>query len=74
MNNIQFIDFFKAQLTDDVIVLSLETVYGDIPDWDSLTAMLLITNLKDEFSIEISSLELQNCKTLADILSLINTK
>ena len=74
MNNIQFIDFFKAQLTDDVIVLSLETVYRDIPDWDSLTAMLLITNLKDEFSIEISSLELQNCKTLADILSLINTK
>ena len=74
MNNIQFIDFFKAQLTDDAIVLSLETIYRDIPDWDSLTAMLLITNLKDDFSIEISSLELQNCKTLADILSLINTK
>ena len=74
MNNIQFIDFFKAKLTDDAIVLSLETIYRDIPDWDSLTAMLLITNLKDDFSIEISSLELQNCKTLADILSLINTK
>ena len=74
MNNIQFIDFFKAQLTDDAIDLSLETVYRDIPDWDSLTAMLLITNLKDEFSIEISSLELQNCITLADILFLINSK
>lgn len=74
MNILEFIEFFKAQLIDDTIELSIDAVIKDIPDWDSLTAMLLITNLKDEHSISISIAELQNCKIIGDLYILINNK
>ena len=74
MENTEFIEFFKAQLMDDGIELSLETVFKDIPEWDSLTTMLFISNLKDEHSVDISISDLQNCKTLGDIYDLINSK
>lgn len=74
MNELEFIDFFKAQLTEDFPDLNLGTVFIDIPEWDSLTVLLLISNLKDDYSIDISISDLQNCKTLGDIHALISSK
>ena len=74
MNNLEFIEFVKAQLTDDTTAVSFETIFKNIPGWDSLTVMLLITNLKDEHAINISVSELQNCKTVGDIHVLISSK
>jgi acyl carrier protein len=74
MKNTEFIEFFKAQLMDDSTVLSLDTVFKDIPEWDSLTTMLFISNLKDEHSVDITIADLQNCKTLGDIYDLIISK
>ncbi len=74
MSYSEFIEFFKFQLTDDTTLISLETVFRDLPDWDSLTAMMLITNLKDDHAINMSVSELQSCNTVGDIFTLINTK
>ena len=74
MNNLEFIDFFKAQLSDDSIEVTSDTVFREIPDWDSLTIMLLITNLKDDYSIDLSISDLIDCKTVADIHALILSK
>lgn len=74
MNESEFINFFKNQLIDETIPVSLQTSLRDIPDWDSLSAMLLISNLLDEYAIEISATDLQNCNTLSDIYTLIGLK
>lgn len=74
MKSTEFIEFFKAQLMDDSTVLSLDTIFKDIPEWDSLTTMLFISNLKDEHSVDITIADLQNCKTLGDVYDLINSK
>ena len=74
MNELEFIEFFRAQLTEDFPELNLDTVFIEIPDWDSLTVLLLINNLNDDYSIDISIADLQNCKTLGDIHVLISSK
>jgi acyl carrier protein len=74
MNESEFIEFFKKQLIDETTSVSLQTSLRDIPDWDSLSAMLLISNLIDDYQIEISATELQNCTTLFDIYTLIGLK
>ena len=54
--------------------MTSDTVFREIPDWDSLTIMLLITNLKDDYSIDLSISDLIDCKTVADIHALILSK
>ena len=74
MNSKEFIEFLKDQLNNNNIEITLESKFKSLPDWDSLTAMLLITNLKEDFNIELSVKDLNDCLTVKDIYDLINNK
>ena len=41
--------------------------FKELSDWDSLTAMLFISNLKEEQRITLTQEDLKVCNTISDI-------
>lgn len=67
MTQIEFLSFFNEQLIDSSVPLNFETKFKELSDWDSLTAMLFISNLKEEQRITLSQEDLKACNTISDI-------
>jgi acyl carrier protein len=67
MTQIEFLSFFKEQLIDSSVPLNFETKFKELSDWDSLTAMLFISNLKEEQRITLTQEDLKVCNTISDI-------
>jgi acyl carrier protein len=55
----------EVNSTDDI------TAY---PNWDSMTHMILITTIEEEFEIELTSDEIVEMETVADIEALIGKR
>lgn len=65
-----FHDVFK----DNKIVLNDEMTAADVENWDSLTHMLMITKVEEEFDIRFKLKELNKLKMVGDLISVIETK
>ncbi len=61
------------QLEAAVDKLSMETTFEDI-DADSLDIVELVMALEEEFDLEISDKEIENIKTVGDIIRYIESK
>lgn len=61
------------QLEVAVDKLSMETTFEDI-DADSLDIVELVMALEEEFDLEISDQEIENIKTVGDIVKFIESK
>ncbi len=61
------------QLEVAVDKLSMETTFEDI-DADSLDIVELVIALEEEFDLEISDQEIENIKTVGDIVKYIESK
>lgn len=61
------------QLEAAVDKLSMETTFEDI-DADSLDIVELVMALEEEFDLEISDQEIENIKTVGDIVRYIESK
>jgi acyl carrier protein len=61
------------QLEVAVDKLSMETTFEDI-DADSLDIVELVMALEEEFDLEISDQEIENIKTVGDIVKYIESK
>lgn len=47
---------------------------GDIPEWDSLHHMMIITGLQKEFGVEFQREELIDIENVADLVALVEEK
>ena len=63
----QFDDTDKSEILED-------TVYQELEEWSSLTAMGLIALAKTEYGKTISGREVRSCKTVKDLFNLISSK
>ncbi len=61
------------QLEVDLNRISLETTFEDI-DADSLDIVELVMALEEEFDLEISDQEIENIKTIGDVVRFIDSK
>jgi acyl carrier protein len=51
--------------------LSPETLRDEIPAWDSLGVLTLMSTLDSEFGIQVEDTEIQSMKTVDDILQVL---
>ena len=65
---------FRNVFNDDSIVLSDQTTADDISSWDSLSHMLMITEVENAFSIKFSLREINRLKDVGALIKLIETK
>jgi acyl carrier protein len=46
----------------------------DVAGWDSLTHMVIITEIEDEFNVKFKLKELNKLKNLSSLVELVNSK
>ena len=65
---------FRTIFSDDTIVLRNEMTVNDVGNWDSLSHMLMITEVEDVFSIKFKLRELNKLKNVGALIELIEFK
>lgn len=65
---------FKSVFSDDSLVLNNELSANDVERWDSLSHMLLITEIENEFSIKFKLKDLNKMQNVGDMINIIDSK
>lgn len=65
---------FKKVFNNSALIIKKETTAEDVDNWDSLSHMLLITEIENAFSIKFKLKELNKMKNVGDMIDLITSK
>jgi acyl carrier protein len=65
---------FRKVFGDDLLELSNELTANDVEQWDSLSHMLMITEVEETFSIKFKLKDLNKMKNVGDMITIINSK
>jgi acyl carrier protein len=70
-----FLKNFSDLLDDtDVALITAETEFRDLDEWDSLTALSLIAMADEEYSVKLTGDNIKSSTTLNDIFEIIKDK
>ena len=67
-------DILKDIFDDETLVITCDTTANDIPDWDSLNHINIISSIESEFGVDFSMEEVINFKNVGDIVGKILEK
>jgi len=65
---------FRTTFNDSELVLNDEMNAGDVENWDSLTNMLMISEVESQFGIRFKLKELNQLKNIGSIISILEEK
>ena len=74
MEGEKFLEQFIAQFDDEPTGVTMDTDFRDIDDWDSLTALGVISMIDDEYNVKVSGDELKSSKSVRDVFNIVKTK
>jgi acyl carrier protein len=70
-----FLKNFADMLDDtDAALITLETIFRDLDEWDSLTALSLIAMVDDEYSVKLTGEDIKTSTTIKDLFDKVNAK
>ncbi len=70
----KFLKFIAGIFEVDPSEISMETAQGSMDVWDSLMQLRLVSEINDEYGVEIPIDEVTSIKTLADFYKYIENK
>ncbi len=65
---------FREAFSDNNLVLNEEMTSLDVEKWDSLTHMLMISMVEEQFGVKFKLKELNKLKRVGDIISILEEK
>lgn len=69
-----FIKKFAQQFDDtDESEITAETVYTELDEWSSLTALSIIAFIKTEYNKSITTSQIRSCETVKDLFDLVSS-
>jgi acyl carrier protein len=75
MEQTTFLENFKNILDDtDISLITLDTVFRELTEWSSLTALSLIAMVDEEYSVKLTGEDIKLSKTLNDLFHIIKSK
>ena len=75
METSTFLENFKNILDDtDVSLITIDTVFRELAEWSSLTALSLIAMADEAYSIKLTGDDIKSSKSLNDIFNIIKSK
>ncbi len=75
MNLDEFVKAFAGEFDETPIEnFAAKTVYKDLDEWGSLTALSIIALAMEEFGKKITGADLRNCSTIEDLYNFIQAK
>jgi acyl carrier protein len=67
-------NFLSVLDNTDEAVITNETIFRDLDEWDSLTALSLIAMVDEEYSLKLTGDDIKTSTTLEDIFEKIKNK
>jgi acyl carrier protein len=68
----KFVQLFSEQFEDsENVEFTSETIFKEIEEWDSLTALTIIAMVDEELEKRITGADIRNCNTIEDLHKLI---
>ena len=75
MEKNSFLKNFADILDDtDINLLKINTIFRELDEWDSLTALSLIAMADEKYSIKLTGEDIRNSISLEDIFRIIESK
>lgn len=75
MEQSTFLENFKNILDDtDVSLITIDTIFRELTEWSSLTALSLIAMVDEEYSVKLTGDDIKSSKDLNDIFNIIKSK
>jgi acyl carrier protein len=65
---------FRKVLNESSLEITDQLSASDVDNWDSLSHMLLISEIESAFNIKFKLKELNKMKNVGDLISIISTK
>lgn len=70
-----FIQKFAEQLDEtDASEIQADTIFQELDEWSSMTAMAIIAFVKTEYGKTVTGREIRSCKTVEDLYNLVFSK
>ena len=67
-------EIFRKVFNDSNLEISDELTANDVENWDSLSHMLLITEVEETYSIKFRLKELNKMRNVGDMIDVISSK
>lgn len=67
-------EIFRDVFGDNNLVINNEMTAADVENWDSLTHMIMISKVEEEFGVKFKLKELNKLKQVGDIISILEEK
>ena len=67
-------EVFRDVIGDPKIVLAPTTSAKDIPDWDSITHVLLMVAVEKKFGVKFTAAEIQSLQNVGELVALLERK
>lgn len=58
----------------DAALIAESTIFRDLDEWDSLTALSLIAMVDDEYSIKLTGDDIKSSVTIKDLFEKVSSK
>jgi acyl carrier protein len=65
---------FRKVFNNNSLVINNNLTANDVEGWDSLTHMLLISEIEEDFSIKFKLKDLNKMRNVGDMIEIINSK
>ncbi len=70
-----FIENFAEQFDEtDASEFKADTVYQELDEWSSLTALSIIAFVRTNYGKKISALDIRSCRTVEDLFNLVRER
>jgi acyl carrier protein len=68
-----FIEKFAFAIEADVETLSSDTIYKELPQWDSLNALSIIAMVDADYGMTLSGQAINDSRTIEDLWKIVST-
>jgi acyl carrier protein len=69
-----FLKSIDTALGQRVSGIELQTAFRELPEWDSLTSVMLVAEIYSEHGVQVSAEEMKACRSVADLKKLVESK
>lgn len=70
----QLTTIFRTVFSDQAIILNDALTANDVERWDSLSNMLLVTEIENVFNIKFKLKDLNKMQNVGDMINIIDSK
>lgn len=75
MELVKFIENFAAQFDDtDPSEIKADTLFHDLDEWSSLTALSIIAMADEEYDVTLKGNDINDAKTVEDLFNIVKSK